>query len=171
MRIYTLLILSLIVGLLCGSLMTCDKEPIQDNTRLAELHSVINNQEKIIKAYKKKETLLISRVDSLKRVKSKIKYKTKFDTLATIDTVIVELIKCDSVVQVDAKVINTQDTLIYALQKEVQAKDTIINSKDALFFESEESHKKEVRRLKRKLFFTKVGGVALIVGIIAVSLL
>jgi hypothetical protein len=91
-----------------------------------------------------------------KKAKSEIHYVTEFDTLATIDTVLVELIKCDSVVKIDSNIIASQDTIIIK-QKE------LITLSEA----EKDSLKKELKREKRKTFFTKVvAGVAIVVTIL-----
>jgi hypothetical protein len=172
MKIYTLLFLSLILGLLLGSLFHgCEKEPVQDHSKEAELYTIINIQSETIKAKNKHIVTLSDSISHFKEKKAKIVYRTKFDILATIDTVYIELIKCDSIVKIDAKIITGQDSLIYDLGQVIKAYGTINVAQKQIIIEAEKSHKKEVRKLKRKLFFTKVGGVALIVGIIAISLL
>lgn len=104
-------------------------EPAQEQNHL---------QEKIIT----KETEVIK----WKAQKGSIEYRTIFDTLATIDTVYKELIKCDSIVKIDSLIIAGQDTII-AEQKELI-----------------DISEKEGKKQKRKLFFTKVvaGAVVLV---------
>lgn len=91
-----------------------------------------------------------------KEKKGKIIYRTKFDTLATIDTLYIELIKCDSIVKIDSIIIADQDTIIKD-QKQV------IN----IVEKSNESLKKDLKKEKRKSLLTKIGaGVAIIITII-----
>lgn len=51
-------------------------------------------------------------VEKLKVLRGKIEYRTKFDTLATIDTVLIELLKADTIIKLDTKIIARQDTII-----------------------------------------------------------
>jgi hypothetical protein len=91
-----------------------------------------------------------------KKAKSEIHYVTEFDTLATIDTVIVELIKCDKEVKADNKIIKA-DSIIIA------GKDSLLSFAEA----EKEALKKQVKREKRKTLFTKVvAGVAIVVTIL-----
>jgi hypothetical protein len=91
-----------------------------------------------------------------KEKKAEIHYRTKFDTLVTIDTVYKELIKCDSVVRIDSVIIAVQDTIIRD-QKEV------INILET----DNQAQKKEVKRQKRIALITKIiSGVAIVVSII-----
>jgi hypothetical protein len=84
-----------------------------------------------------------------KKLKGEIKYDTIFDTLTTKETIYINLIKCDSVVKVDNIIIADQDTII-------EKHKTLIELKE-----------KEIKRQKRKTFFTKVvAGVAIIVTIL-----
>jgi predicted nucleic acid-binding Zn ribbon protein len=115
---------------------------------------VIDHQkETIIKdsiIYQEKEVI------KWKKAKSEIRYITEFDTLATIDTVLVELIKCDSAVKIDSNIIAGQDTII------VKQKELI-----ALSEAEKEALKKEIKRQKRKTLFTKVvAGVVIVVTIL-----
>ncbi len=88
-------------------------------------------------------------VTKWKEQKVLIKYRTIFDTLATIDTVLVELIRCDSVVKIDNIIIADQDTIIEKHKALIELKE------------------KEIKREKRKTFFTKVvAGVVIVVTII-----
>lgn len=173
MKIYALIALAFIAGILTSSLFTCDRKPKPDNNKLAELYTKANFQDQKIKHLGKKNENLTGVIEHLKSQKSKIAYRTKFDTLSTIDTVIVELIKCDSVVQLDTKIVTAQDSLIYNQTQIITAKDTIISIKDSLFLEEKTEHnatKKELKKVKRKLFFLKVATVAIIAGVIVIML-
>ena len=115
---------------------------------------------------KKTENLDIKKVDSikqkidtvkvevvkLKEAKTKIIYRTKFDTLATIDTVYAELQKCDTIVKIDSIIIQKQDTIIF---KQEELIDAIEKNNDSL--------KKDIKKQKRKLLFTKILAGAIIV--------
>lgn len=168
MKIYSLIALSFIAGFIACSLFTCDREPVPNNN-LAELDAKSNFQEQKIKHLEAKITKGENLIDSLKKCKGKVIYRTKFDTLATIDTVIVELIHCDSVVQIDAKIITAQDSVIYDQSQIIKAQDTLISVKDTLILEEKSDHnatKKELKKAKKKLFFTKVCTIAIIAGVI-----
>lgn len=92
-----------------------------------------------------------------KESKSKIVYKTKFDTLATIDTVLVELAKCDTIVKIDSVIIAKQDTII-------KGQEEIIFEQDLI----KQHQEKENKKLKRKLIFTKIlAGAVVVLTIIA----
>lgn len=96
-------------------------------------------------------------VVKLKEGKTKIIYRTKFDTLATIDTVYAELQKCDTIVKIDSIIIQKQDTIIF---KQEELIDTIEKNNDSL--------KKDLKKQKRKLVFTKIlAGAIIILTIIA----
>jgi hypothetical protein len=114
---------------------------------------VDHKKETIIKdsiIYQEKEVI------KWKKAKSEIHYVTEFDTLATIDTVIVELIKCDKEVKADNKIIKA-DSIIIA------GKDSLLSFAEA----EKEALKKQVKREKRKTLFTKVvAGVAIVVTIL-----
>jgi hypothetical protein len=117
---------------------------------------VDHQKETIIKdsiIYKEKEVI------KWKKAKSEIHYVTEFDTLATIDTVLVELIKCDSVVKIDSNIIASQDTIIVKQKELIELSEA---EKEAL--------KKDLKREKRKTLFTKVvAGVAIVVTILLVK--
>jgi len=146
----------LVVIFFMTTLKTCDyvttRKPGRIET-IKEIHDTIKQVEYKI-SLKEKEVI------KWKQAKEKIVYKTKFDTIATIDTVYIELIKCDSVVKIQDSIIVKQDTIILdqnqiiELQKEV-----------------EKQHKKENRKLKRKLFFTKVVAVVVVAGLITLIVL
>jgi phosphate uptake regulator len=65
-----------------------------------------------------------------------------------VDTLYVELLKCDSIVKIDNRIIASQDTII-ADQKELIA----INVK-------------EIKKQKRKILFTKIGSGIIIVAVL-----
>jgi hypothetical protein len=130
----------ILIGLLCCLLTYCGTEYFHKPVVIEK--KVI--QEKIIE--KEKEVI------KWKEAKSKIHYRTKFDTVATIDTVYAELLKCDTIVKMDSIIIASQDTII-------------IDQKELI-----SSYKKDLKREKRKTFFTKVvAGVAIIVTILLVK--
>jgi hypothetical protein len=98
-----------------------------------------------------KDSIITKEVEVIKWKEQKvlIKYRTVFDTLVTIDTVLVELIKCDSIVKIDEIIIADQDTIIEKHKALIELKE------------------KEIKREKRKTFFTKVvAGVAIVVTIL-----
>jgi hypothetical protein len=173
MKIYALLFIALIIGLLCGSLLQCDNKPVNSNEELAKAYVMINQQNDVIKHFKSKITHDTIKIIEYKKAKEKIVYRTHFDTLVQVDTVIKELIKCDSVVQIDAKIITAQDSTIYDLGNVIKAYDTINveQSKVIALKDSEnKATKKELRKVKRKLFFTRVAGVFVLVGVILILL-
>lgn len=87
-----------------------------------------------------------------KEAKSKIVYRTKFDTLATIDTVYAELQKCDTIVKMDSIIISKQDTII-------------VDQKELI-----DTYKKDLKKEKRKDLLTKIGaGVAIVIAILLVK--
>ncbi len=101
-----------------------------------------------------KDSIITKEVEVIKwkKLKGEIKYITVFDTLATIDTVLVELIKCDSVVKLDDKIIAGDSSIIK-------------DQKDLI-----ELKEKDLKREKRKTLFTKVvAGVAIVVTILLVK--
>src|SRR5436190_22128017 len=98
-----------------------------------------------VEVIKEKIVTIEKEVVKWKDQKTKIIYKTHFDTLATIDTVIVELIKCDSIVKIDALIIAGQDSIIVD-------KNIIISGFEA----EQQEHEKEVKQIKKKLLFTKI---------------
>ena len=80
-----------------------------------------------------------------KAQKDKIIYRTLFDTLATIDTVIVELIKCDSIVNIDSLIIANQDTIIQQQTEMIGLEEAEIDNLN-----------KDLKKEKRKLLISKV---------------
>lgn len=87
-----------------------------------------------------------------KAQKDRIVYDTIFDTLATKETIYVELIKCDSVVKISDSIIASQDTII-ADQKELI---TIVESNNSVL-------KKDLKKQKRKNTIIKIGsGIAIV---------
>lgn len=98
-----------------------------------------------IEVIKHKVDTLEKQVIKWKEQKTKIVYKTYFDTLATIDTVFIELIKCDSIIKIDSVIIAKQDTII-------QDQALII----AGFEAEKEEYEHEIKKGKRKLLLTKV---------------
>lgn len=173
MKIYALLFTALIIGLLCGSLFRCDNKPPLSNEELAKAYVIINQQNNVIKHLKDKVTHDTIIVTKYKQAKSNIVYRTRFDTLVQVDTVIKELIKCDSVVQIDAKIITAQDSTIYDLGNVIKAYDTInVEQGNVIALNNLENKatKKELKKVKRKLFFTRVAGVLILTGVIIILL-
>jgi hypothetical protein len=105
---------------------------------------------------KEKITTKEVEVLKLKESKSKIVYRTLFDTMATMDTIYVELIKCDSVVKIDSVIIQEQDTIIIDQKELIQAVET-----DNTVLKS------DLKKQRRKNFLTKVvAGLAIVVTIL-----
>jgi hypothetical protein len=97
-------------------------------------------------------------VTKLKEEKGKIVYRAVFDTLATIDTLYIELIKCDSVVKIDNVIIADQDTII-------AGKDSII----AICESDNTTLKRDIKKQKRKNLLTKIGAGVVIVAAILLA--
>lgn len=98
-------------------------------------------------------------VVKLKQAKTKIIYRTIFDTLATIDTVLIELKKCDTIVKIDSVIIKDQETII-------EGQEDVIG----LIETDNKALQKQIKKEKRKLILTKIGAVAVIIlTIIAVK--
>lgn len=89
-----------------------------------------------------------------KQAKAKIEYVTTFDTLATIDTVIVELIKCDREVNIDSIIIADLDSVIASQDIELKFKDKLIKD-----------NKKTNSKEKRKAFFAGIG-IGYVLGVL-----
>lgn len=112
-----------------------------------------------IEVIKKQVDTLKVEVVKLKDAKTKIIYKTKFDTLATIDTVLVELKKCDTIVKIDSVIIQKQDTII-------KGQETIISDLDS----HNQVLEADIKKQKRKLIFTKIlAGAVIVLTIIATT--
>ncbi len=124
----------------------CEKKPISNSAFL--------NKDSI----KQKIDTIKVEVIKLKEAKAKIVYHTKFDTLATIDTVFIELIKCDSIVKIDSNIIQDQDTIIFT-------QDELVNDLNI----ENDSLKKKIKKQKRKLILTKIltGAIILITIFVA----
>ncbi len=107
-----------------------------------------------------KHTIDTLKVDVIKwkESKSKIVYRTKFEPTVTIDTVLVNLKKCDTIVKIDSVIIHRQDTIIVH-------QDTIIVQQEELI----EDLNKDIKKQKRKLLFTKILAGAIIVLTIFVA--
>lgn len=128
-----LLILSVVLLCLCKG---CENQPehiIQHDT---------------IQVFKDKIVIQEKEIIRLKEQKAKIIYRTKFDTLATIDTVYVELIKCDSVVKLDSSIIFEQDTIIQEQKKIIGIQAEEIGGLI-----------KQVKKERRKILISKVVAV------------
>lgn len=122
--------------------------PVPVSTKAQAIHDTIT----VVKERIRVET---KEVVKWKQAKANIHYVTKFDTLATVDTVIVELVKCDSIVKIDSVIIAKQDTII------VQ-KDQLLTVKDQEIKEV----KKVGRKAKRKAFFKGIAtGAAVAISV------
>jgi len=150
MKNYLLIAFGIAIAILLG-LRAC--APTQMTPKQLAIHDTITVVKERIKIEKQE-------VVKWKQAKSEIHYVTHFDTLATIDTVIVELIKCDQVVKIDSNIIESQDSVI-------AKQDQMIDLKDGQAKEV----KKAARKDKRKAFFKGVVTGALTVGIIIVYLI
>lgn len=71
-----------------------------------------DNSKDSVYVYKTRIEKQIDTVEKLKTLRGKIEYRTKFDTLATVDTVLIELLKADTIIKIDTKIIARQDTII-----------------------------------------------------------
>lgn len=169
-------ILAFILGALVCSLLKCDPKVIEvtDKSKEAELYTQINEANKAKELFKKEAEKLNKEVSYLKSKRSKIVYKKDFDTLATIDTVIVELIKCDSVVAISDTIIEKQEEQIETITDALNESENIqviqadiIKEKDIEISKT----KKELKKEKTKLILTKVGGIIIIAGVIILSIL
>lgn len=134
-----LVILILSVAFIVAVLSKCEKPVYKDRTDTIEIiKSRIDTVEKEVVKWKEAKTHIV--------------YRTKFDTLATIDTVLIELKKCDTIVKIDSIIIQKQDTII-------QDQRVIIDDLDL----DKKELTKEVKRQKRKLIFTKILAAAIII--------
>lgn len=134
---------------MCG-LRACSPNPLTPKALL--IHDTI-------KVLEVKTVEIEKEVVKWKTAKSRVHYVTKFDTLATIDTVIVELIKCDQVVKIDSVIIDKLDSLVSTQKIELNFKDQEIKE-----------NKKVTRKAKRKAFFNgvAVGAAAVVAVLIAI---
>lgn len=128
-----------------------------DNSAPTKKAQAIHDTITVVKEHIKVEK---QEVVKWKQAKTEIHYTTHFDTIATIDTVIVELIKCDQIVKIDSNIIEAQDSVI-------ANQDHLITLKD----KEAKEEKKAMRKSKRKAFFRGVGVGALAVGAIIVYLI
>jgi hypothetical protein len=139
-----------LIFLLGGLLAYCGTEHFKPMPEVVEIEKEVI-KEKIVTQEKE--------VVKWKAQKDKIVYRTKFDTLATIDTVYIELIKCDSIGKIDSSLIASQDTII------VDQKKLIANCEA-----NTQVLKKEIKKEKRKGLLTKIGaGIIIFLTIIAVK--
>lgn len=113
--------------------------PVPVSEKAQAIHDTIT----VVKERIKIET---KEVVKWKQAKDKIEYVMKFDTLATIDTVIVELIKCDQEVKIDSIIISDLDSIVASQDIELKFKDKLIKE-----------NKKTARKEKRKAFFAGLG--------------
>jgi hypothetical protein len=167
-------LISLIVGVAVSLFFfkgcSVPERVIIDRTNEARLYTALNYAKAEKQAYKDSAEALSKVNDSLIKNGRKIVYRTKFDTLATIDTVFIELVKCDSVVNIlDSAVVGLKKesgflkNALIKSETEGLIKDSIIVSKteeNAIL--AKENNRLE-KRVKRTSFVNKV-----LVGIIAV---
>jgi hypothetical protein len=156
-----LVIVVLVALLAVLSLFKCEQEPRRPEVRYEVIHDTIQViTERIVE--KKKA------VAKLKQSKSDLPtYTVTFDSTATRDTIYVELVKCDSIVQVDSIIIASQDIIIEDQSKVIELQDTLIQAVQSDL----KAEKKANRRLKKKLFFTKVGAVLCVLAVVAIAIL
>jgi hypothetical protein len=140
----------ILIAILCCLLTYCATDHFRDTGNVIEVPKEVIKEKIIIQ---EKEVI------KWKEAKSKIVYRTKFDTLATIDTVYAELKKCDTIVKVDSIIIAKQDTII------VGQKELIQNCENQL-----KSLNSKINKEKRKTLLTKIGaGIAIIITILLVK--
>lgn len=138
-----LVILTLCIVFIVASLSKCGNKP------------VYKDRVDTITIIKQRIDTIEKEVVKLKEAKTKIIYRTKFDTLATIDTVLIELKKCDTIVKIDSIIIQKQDTII-------QDQRVIIDDLDL----DKKELGKEVKREKRKRYLGyAVGGLIIAVKV------
>lgn len=145
-------ILVFILGALVCSLLKCDPKIIEvtDKSKEAQLYTQINESNKSKELFKKEAEKLNKEVSYLKSKRSKIVYKKEFDTLATIDTVIVELVKCDSVVAIGDSIIEKQSEQIETIG------DALTESENAQVIQDSLLKIKELEVSKQQKKLTKV---------------
>lgn len=127
--------------------------PVPVSPKAQAIHDTIT----VVKERIKIET---KEVVKWKKAKDNIRYVTEFDTLATLDTVIIELAKCDSIVRIDSVIIAKLDTI-------VNHKDQLLTAKDQQIKEVKKSARKE----KRKAFFRGIATGAVVVGSVILYLI
>lgn len=98
---------------------------------------------------KKRIETRIDTVTKWKSAKGKIVYRTQFDTLATIDTVLIELYKADTIIKIDNRIIQAQDSII-------TDQSLIIGSLEC----EVEGQKQQVKKEKKKVLLWK--GIAVL---------
>lgn len=130
--------------LICFVISTCERGPIVPNGR----DSVY-----IFKTIIEKHT---DTVERLKTIRGKIEYRTKFDTLATIDTVLVELLKADTIIKIDKRIILMQDTIVHEQARIIEIQGDSINTLN-------DELKKEKRKVR---FFKATTVIALLLHLI-----
>lgn len=133
---YVITILA-VIAIILFSLRAC--EPVPVTNKQHAIHDTITVTKEKIKTEKQE-------VIKWKQAKEKIRYVTQFDTIATIDTVKIELIKCDQVVKIDSVIINRLDSIVAHQDKLISLKDIELKE-----------NKKALRKGKRKAFFAGLG--------------
>jgi len=167
-------VLVILISLLI--LRECKNEPVilTDRNKEAKLYVHINFLESKIKELNKSIKNDSNSFVAIAKIKTKIVYRTKFDTLATIDTVYIELVKCDSIVRLDSIIIGKQSHQIKSMYEVINLQDSVDFKKDTLILNKDsdiKALKKEVRKQKRKVVVTKIVAVLAVAVIIVVSLI
>ncbi len=151
-------LLTLFVGaLLCVLLYECSGRTkvktitVVDRTNEAKIYTQINEANRSRDYWKKEAEKKDTVYNTIVKNRDRIVYRTKFDSTASIDTVLVELIKCDSVKKYnDTAIVNRNEKiedLTYALIESENAQalqDTLLNKKDTDI----ENKSKVIRRVK-----------------------
>jgi hypothetical protein len=172
---FLIYMLLLFTGIALGFILQrCSDTPqvveVTDSQKEAELYTVINNAN-ASKEYWKKQALSKDTVyKTILQKRDRIIYRTTFDTLATIDTVLVELYKCDSVKKYsDTALVNRNEKiedLTHALTESENVndlKDSLIEFKDKKLIES----KKDITRVKANN--TLKAGIIVILNIASIA--
>lgn len=109
-----------------------------------------------IDSIKAKTDTIKVEVEKLKEGKTKFIYRTKFDTI-TVEKVLIELQKCDTIVKIDSVIIAKQDTIIKGQEEII----TELHLENAYL-------EKDFKKQKRKLLVTKIiAGVVIFLTILA----
>lgn len=172
-NLYLIYILLGVIGIMY-LLWPSPTEPVIDRTQEAKLYVLINGLTAENKDLKKSALKDSIEITTHKEVKTRIIYKTRFDTLATVDTIYVELIKCDSIVRLDSVIIGKQDHQIKTIYTVIENQDKIITSKESLLIGKDSEIKAKDKALKkehRKVIFTKIVAVVGLGVVIVLSLL
>lgn len=145
----------------------CPEVKIKPTKRHVEIKDSVEDIKQHIDTVQKNVAKENKQIQKHRQAVKAIKYKTTFDSTATIDTVKVELIKADSVVHeldsidVDQEQVNDQQAS--ALDDCKKAISLLEEDKKAMQTTDKEN-KREIRKLKHRIFWTKVGAVAVVAG-------